>query len=117
MTGTAANLLAEIKDEERARATWQSVFRPSAQTGRENSDFVLAAIAVRCGVYETDPEKLRPELIALWHWLLGELGVRHELNIIPEAHALTELANNEDLRAAGKRIVRTEKELEGEETE
>lgn len=116
MASTAEELLAELKDEERTRAVWQNVFRPTEQTGRDNAEFVLASIAVRCGVHESDPAKLKPELIALWHWLLEELGARHEQNIVPEAHMWTQLANIEDLKAAKKRIIAAGAAIEQGET-
>ena len=94
----------EIRIQHKLRSAALAVFQGTGDYGA----VMLAAIGNQCGVNEMDPEQIKPDLIAFWHWLLSMLGVRGEINMnltsakayqdyIAEAKVLLSIANMNDV--------------------
>jgi hypothetical protein len=104
MSDTPPEAPLELRIQHKLRSAFLTVFQGTGDYGA----LVLSAIGNECGVNETDPEKIRPDLIALWNWLLSMLGIRGEVNMnltsakayqdyIAEAKVILSIANMNDV--------------------
>lgn len=90
--------LADILRDERDRALFQRVL------GDEEGIQVFAWLGNECTAWSTDPEKINPQLVAMFNRLCQKLGIVHPLNIFELAGKYLEAANYEDITARRKYI-------------
>lgn len=91
-----------FENEERIRLAFQNVFR------HPDGYIVLAIIRHELGANCTDPDKIKPDLIAFDHWLLNKIGIKHVKNFEEEAKALLGIANDNDIFALKQRAAEQE---------
>ena len=93
----------DIYDLEQRRLAFQNLFvhHPDGKT-------VLAIIRNELGANCYNPAGIKPELIAFDHWILNQIGIKHQLNVIEETAALLTAANDNDLVAVKKQRNKTE---------
>lgn len=96
------------QDELQAIRLERSTFREHFTRGAGPE--ILAWIGNECGAWSQDPQKVKPELIAMWNRLLGKIGTVHEANLRTIASSLLEASNDEDLIALQRRAQTQRKE-------
>jgi hypothetical protein len=96
--------LLELRIQDKFRSAFITTFVGAGESGA----LVLSAIANQCGANEFDPNNIKPELVALWNWILSMLGLRGDVNVnltsakayqdyIQEMKALLPLSNMNDV--------------------
>jgi hypothetical protein len=85
--------LQELQQEERDRTLFQRVY------GDEDGRQALAWLGNESGAWSTDPQMIKPELVAMFNRLCQKLGIIHPLNLFELAGKYMEAANFEDITA------------------
>lgn len=91
----------EIFDSETKRLAFRNVF-----VEHPDGPLVLAIIANECGSNEVRASNIEPVLIAFYNWMLGQIGVNHDQNFMEKTKALLTAANDNDIVAARKKLVK-----------
>ena len=93
-----------LEELDRARVV-REAFRTVLDPRRPETATVLGSILDQAGYYSMNPETVRPELVALCNWLLGQIGVIHPLNVYNYSVAILSCANDDDIVAERRKIV------------
>lgn len=93
----------DIYSMEQSRRAFQNLF-----VQHPDGKLVYAIIRNQLGANCYDPARIKPDLIAFDHWLMNQIGIKHQENVIEEAAALLNAANDNDLVVAKKQRNRTE---------
>jgi len=87
----------DIYNMEARRMAFQNLF-----VHHPDGKMVYAIIRNELGANCYDPARIKPDLVAVDHWLMNQIGIKHQENIIEEAAALLNAANDNDLIAVKK---------------